>query len=222
MGRDRGRDVDSRPSGRTSTDGSCRRRGGAPGRGASMSSGPASTCSGASTARCRSSGNRCRSRSARVTSSASISPPGSTVYVEAVQRSDVPETEHGRTALDGSSARRGARMARTVRRTTGRSSSISHGPSSRWSCSTERRMVRVSRWNSATIDQHFLTYNFRPKTEWPRPEGRLDPVARARLAELGRQFSAAAEIDLRSRRCRATRTCGFTSTPRSWRLTRRP
>ena len=27
-------------------------------------------------------------------------------------------------------------------------------------------MVRVSRWNSATIDQHFLPYNFRPKTEW--------------------------------------------------------
>lgn len=29
------------------------------------------------------------------------------------------------------------------------------------------RMARVSRWNSATINQHFLTYNFRPKTEWP-------------------------------------------------------
>jgi hypothetical protein len=29
------------------------------------------------------------------------------------------------------------------------------------------RMAKVSRWNSATIDQHFLTYNFRPKTEWP-------------------------------------------------------
>ena len=29
------------------------------------------------------------------------------------------------------------------------------------------RMVKVSRWNSATIDQHFLIYNFRPKTEWP-------------------------------------------------------
>jgi hypothetical protein len=29
------------------------------------------------------------------------------------------------------------------------------------------QMVRVSRWNSATIDQHFLPYNFRPKTEWP-------------------------------------------------------
>ena len=30
-----------------------------------------------------------------------------------------------------------------------------------------QRMVKVSRWNSATIQQHFLRYNFRPKTEWP-------------------------------------------------------
>ena len=29
-------------------------------------------------------------------------------------------------------------------------------------------MVSVSQWNSAVIDQHFLTYNFRPKTEWPQ------------------------------------------------------
>jgi hypothetical protein len=29
------------------------------------------------------------------------------------------------------------------------------------------RMARVTRWNSATINQHFLPYNFRPKTEWP-------------------------------------------------------
>jgi len=29
------------------------------------------------------------------------------------------------------------------------------------------KMALVSRWNSATINQHFLTYNFRPKTEWP-------------------------------------------------------
>jgi hypothetical protein len=29
------------------------------------------------------------------------------------------------------------------------------------------KMAKVSRWNSATINQHFLTYNFRPKTEWP-------------------------------------------------------
>jgi hypothetical protein len=31
----------------------------------------------------------------------------------------------------------------------------------------KNRMVKVSHWNSATINQHFLTYNFRPKTEWP-------------------------------------------------------
>jgi hypothetical protein len=30
-----------------------------------------------------------------------------------------------------------------------------------------RQMIKVSRWNSATINQHFLRYNFRPKTEWP-------------------------------------------------------
>src|SRR5499426_2726978 len=29
------------------------------------------------------------------------------------------------------------------------------------------KMARVSRWNRATINQPFLTYNFRPKTEWP-------------------------------------------------------
>ncbi|MBL9127506.1 MAG: hypothetical protein JNL97_07665 [Verrucomicrobiales bacterium] len=29
------------------------------------------------------------------------------------------------------------------------------------------RMLAVSRWNSAVIDQWFLAYNFRPKTEWP-------------------------------------------------------
>ena len=32
----------------------------------------------------------------------------------------------------------------------------------------KRRLMIVSRWNSASINQHFLTYNFRPKTEWPR------------------------------------------------------
>ena len=31
----------------------------------------------------------------------------------------------------------------------------------------QRRLIAVSRWNSGVIDQHFLTYNFRPKTEWP-------------------------------------------------------
>lgn len=31
----------------------------------------------------------------------------------------------------------------------------------------ERRLTSVSRWNSAVINQQFLPYNFRPKTEWP-------------------------------------------------------
>src|SRR6266540_4111838 len=31
----------------------------------------------------------------------------------------------------------------------------------------KHKMAAVSRWNSATINQHFLRYNFRPKTEWP-------------------------------------------------------
>lgn len=30
-----------------------------------------------------------------------------------------------------------------------------------------RRMILVSRWNSATINQRFLRYNFKPKSEWP-------------------------------------------------------
>lgn len=29
------------------------------------------------------------------------------------------------------------------------------------------KLAKVTRWNSATINQQFLTYNFRPKTEWP-------------------------------------------------------
>lgn len=30
------------------------------------------------------------------------------------------------------------------------------------------KLASVSRWNSATINQYFLPYNFKPKTEWPR------------------------------------------------------
>ena len=32
---------------------------------------------------------------------------------------------------------------------------------------SSKQMIRVSRWNNATINQQFLRYNFRPKTEWP-------------------------------------------------------
>lgn len=31
----------------------------------------------------------------------------------------------------------------------------------------QRSMVLVSRWNSATLNQRFLRYNFKPKVEWP-------------------------------------------------------
>ena len=33
-----------------------------------------------------------------------------------------------------------------------------------------RKMVVVSRWNSATINQRFLRDNFKPKLEWPDEE----------------------------------------------------
>ena len=36
----------------------------------------------------------------------------------------------------------------------------------------KNKMALVSRWNSATINRHFLRYNFRPKTEWPVDETR--------------------------------------------------
>jgi len=40
-------------------------------------------------------------------------------------------------------------------------------------------MIKVSRWNSATINQHFLPYNFRPKTEWPVDEASLTTASRS-------------------------------------------
>lgn len=47
------------------------------------------------------------------------------------------------------------------------------------------KMARVSRWNSATINQYLLTYNFRPKTEWPadNSESRI-PNPRSEIAAL--------------------------------------
>jgi len=36
----------------------------------------------------------------------------------------------------------------------------------------KNKLAAVSRWNSATINQHFLRYNFRPKTEWPIQDSR--------------------------------------------------
>ena len=45
----------------------------------------------------------------------------------------------------------------------------------------KKRMAAVTRWNSATINRHFLTYNFRPKTEWPPVSG---PVLKAGIASV--------------------------------------
>lgn len=49
------------------------------------------------------------------------------------------------------------------------------------------KLARVTRWNSATIDQYFLSYNFRPKTEWPPmdlpEETSLSKVAGASLMQ---------------------------------------
>ena len=47
------------------------------------------------------------------------------------------------------------------------------------------KMARVSRWNSATINQYFLTYNFRPKTEWPADNSESrNPNPRSEIAAL--------------------------------------
>ena len=40
----------------------------------------------------------------------------------------------------------------------------------------QNRMGLVSYWNSGTINQYFLRYNFRPKTEWPPDEADAEPL----------------------------------------------
>jgi hypothetical protein len=59
------------------------------------------------------------------------------------------------------------------------------------------RMVSVSRWNSAVIDQEFLAYNFRPKTEWPvnLPITAAPAAPAARVAEPSVPFVHAASLD---------------------------
>ena len=37
----------------------------------------------------------------------------------------------------------------------------------------KKRLAAVTRWNSATINRHLISYNFRPKTEWPTPPAQL-------------------------------------------------
>jgi hypothetical protein len=38
----------------------------------------------------------------------------------------------------------------------------------------QRRTMAVSLWNNAILQQQFLAYNFRPKTEWPEPSNPLE------------------------------------------------
>jgi hypothetical protein len=51
----------------------------------------------------------------------------------------------------------------------------------------KNKLAAVSRWNSATINQHFLRYNFRPKTEWPVEETnrQIVPAKPASLSSIG-------------------------------------
>ncbi len=57
------------------------------------------------------------------------------------------------------------------------------------------RLVKVSRWNSATINQHFLAYNFRPKHEWPSDASPAVASATGVSAANGRRLVDAASID---------------------------
>jgi len=41
----------------------------------------------------------------------------------------------------------------------------------------KRGMMAVSRWNNAVINQRFIRYNFRPKTEWPEQSSDEMPTA---------------------------------------------
>jgi hypothetical protein len=74
-------------------------------------------------------------------------------------------TKEGPRAADHPLARRG----RWPRRFTGTWTDFSSFPRSADALALlrTRRMVLVSRWNSATINQQFLRYNFKPKLEWP-------------------------------------------------------
>jgi hypothetical protein len=56
---------------------------------------------------------------------------------------------------------------------------------------SQHRMIKVSRWNSATIQQHFLRYNFRPKIEWP-PDGVDGPTVGPRAGATVEGVSPAA------------------------------
>lgn len=58
-----------------------------------------------------------------------------------------------------------------------------------------KRMALVSSWNSATINQHFLTYNFRPKTEWPAQDAKGDGAHSIDTAKIDFQLPARSAFD---------------------------
>ena len=51
----------------------------------------------------------------------------------------------------------------------------------------KNKLAAASRWNSATINQHFLRYNFRPKTEWPGEDfkSQIATTVKAAMPTLG-------------------------------------
>lgn len=49
----------------------------------------------------------------------------------------------------------------------------------------KHKLAAVSRWNSATLNQHFLPYNFRPKTEWPDDSRSQPSPAKSASTNLG-------------------------------------
>ena len=137
-----------------------------------------------------------------------------------LQPRHVAEAADGGPPADRSSAGAPARLARSVRWRAGNSSSTSRASSIRLALIDRHRMVSVSRWNSAVINQQFLAYNFRPKTEWPTEArgrrvtsdgavgGRWSRRRRSTISSCRRRRSS-------TRRCRDIRTSGSTWTRRS-------
>jgi len=73
---------------------------------------------------------------------------------------------------------------------------------------SSRNAMAVSRWNNAALEQHFLAYNFRPKTEWPDRE---DP--RTLEAQLDRRVGASLDRVVGSDEWTAIRRAGAAQTP---------
>jgi hypothetical protein len=60
----------------------------------------------------------------------------------------------------------------------------------------KNKMARVSRWNSATINQFFLPYNFRPKTEWPTDITNLKSGSSDHKTEISKEIPKLSLADL--------------------------